>query len=331
MKRFLPLLLFICAVSTPMQSQRFEWLAGFDGFLDNREYYSIHIPQTMFGARFRAEAGGTLSDFHRLRAGINYLYEFGSSIDAHKPNLTLYYEYHNQGVRLFAGAFPRRQLLHFPLALLSDTLHYYRPNIEGLYAGYTWDWGRQNVFLDWTSRQTDTIHERFMAGTSGRLSFGDFYLSNHFLMSHFAGAAQYDPEFSLRDNMGYSVDAGVDLSGKTLLDSLVISAGILGSLDRTRANGDGWKTPAGFLGQATLLYKFAGISATYYAGEGQVLLYGDPFYRLDRYGRLDLLILPFRGGPVNLKIDVGLHFAGGQVDYSQQLWLSFDLGGGIPE
>ena len=60
-------------------------------------------------------------------------------------------------------------------------------------------------------------------------------------------------------------------------------------------------------------------------------MYGDPFYRLDRYGRLDLLILPFRGGPVDLKIDVGLHFAEGQVDYSQQLWLSFDLGGRIPQ
>jgi len=330
MRRFLPILFFTIAFSSTLQSQRFEWLAGFDGFLDNREYYSIHIPQTMFGSRFRAEVGGSIDDVHRLRAGINYLYEFGTAIDTHKPNLTLYYEFQNHGVRLFAGAFPRRELLRFPLALLSDTLHYYRPNIEGLYAGYSWNWGSQNAFLDWTSRQTDTIHERFMVGTSGKFFFGDFFLSNYFLMSHFAGAAINDPDHSIRDNMGYNVDAGVDLSGKTFLDSLCLSVGILGSFDRIRAEGDDWHSPVGFLGQATFLYKFAGISATYYAGEGQTLLYGDPFYRLDRYGRLDLLLIPFRSGPVKMKIDMGFHFAGGQVDYSQQLWLTFDLDGTVP-
>ena len=330
MQRFLAIFLFTLAFFSSLQSQRFEWHAGFDGFLDNREYYSIHIPQTMFGSRIQAEVGGSIDGIHRLRAGINYLYEFGTAIDAQKPNLTLYYEYHDQGVRLFAGAFPRWDLLNFPLALLSDTLHYYRPNIEGLYAGYSWFWGQQNAFLDWTSRQTDTAHERFMAGISGNMYFRDFFLSDYFVMSHFAGTAIHDPDFSVRDNMGYCVEAGVDLSGKTFLDSLCISAGILGSLDRIRAEGDAWHTPVGFLGQATLLYKFAGISATLYAGEGQKIGYGDPFYRLDRYGRLDLLLIPFRNGPVEMKIDVGLHFAGGQVDYSQQVWVSFDLDGTLP-
>jgi hypothetical protein len=330
MRRFLPILFLTIACCFPLHSQKFEWLAGFDGFLDNREYYSIQIPQTMFGSRLRAELGGSLSDIHRLRAGINYLYEFGSAIDARKPNLTLYYEYDHRGISLFAGAFPRRELLHFPLAILSDTLHYYRPNIEGLYAGCSWDWGQQNAFLDWTSRQTDTIHERFMAGTSGKLCFGDFFLSDYFLMSHFAGAAIDDPNHSIRDNMGYNVDLGVDLSGKTSLDSLCISVGILGSFYRRRADGDGWQTPVGWLGQASFLYKIAGLSAVYYAGEGQTLLYGDPFYRLGNYGRLDLFVMPFRTGPVQLKLDFGMHFADGQVDYSQQFWLTFDLGGTLP-
>jgi len=330
MRRFLPILLFTIAFSYPLHSQRFEWLAGFDGFLDNREYYSIHIPKTIFGSRFRAEVGGSIDGIHRLRVGINYLYEFGTAIDANKPNLTLYYEYHNEGVMLFVGAFPRRDLLRYPRALLSDTLNYYRPNIEGLYAGYSWYWGQQNAFLDWTSRQSDTAHERFMAGTSGKLFFRDFFLSNYFLMSHFAGTAINDPDQSVRDNMGYNIDAGVDLSGKTFLDSLCISAGILGSFDRVRADGDEGHTPVGFLGQAIFLYKFAGVAATYYAGEGQTLLYGDPFYRLDRYGRTDLLFISFRRGPVEMKIDVGIHFAGGQIDYSQQLWVSFDLDGTVP-
>ena len=95
MRRFLPILCSIVTLSLPVHSQKFEWNTGLDAFLDTREYYTLHIPQTMFGARLRAEAGGLMNDVHRLRAGINYLYEFGSAIDAYKPNLTLYYEYHD--------------------------------------------------------------------------------------------------------------------------------------------------------------------------------------------------------------------------------------------
>ena len=54
------------------------------------------------------------------------------------------------------------------------------------------------------------------------------------------------------------------------------------------------------------------------------------FYRLPDYTRLDLFVLPFRTGPVHLKLGLGLHFAEGQVDYSQQFWLTLDLGGTIP-
>jgi hypothetical protein len=331
MRGFLFILFVTIAFSCRLPAQQFEWHTGFDGFLDNREYFTIHIPQTMFGARLHAEVGGSIDDIHRLRAGINYLYEFGSAIDAYKPNLILYYEYHNAGIRLFAGAFPRREILRFPMALLSDTLEYYRPNVEGLYGRYAWDWGRQNIFLDWTSRQTDTIPERFMAGTSGKYCFREFFLSDYFLMSHLAGPARFDPNHSLKDNIGYNINLGVDLSGKTLLDSLCITIGILGSFERTRSEGDDWHTPVGWLGQATFLYKFAGLSATYYTGEGHWLFYGDPFYRLESYGRLDLFVMPFRKGPVQLKLDVGMHFAQGQVDYSQQLWLTFDLGGTIPQ
>jgi hypothetical protein len=169
-----------------------------------------------------------------------------------------------------------------------------------------------------------------MAGTSGKLFFGDFFLSNYVVLSHFAGAAISDPDHSLRDNIGYNIDLGMDLSRKTFLDSLCFRAGLLGSFDRTRAHGDEWHSPLGFLGEATFLYRFAGFSASVYAGEGQVLLYGDPFYRLPGYTRLDLFVLPFRTGPVQLKLDLGLHFAEGQVDYSQQFWLTFDLGGTLP-
>ena len=118
----------------PAIGQNLEWQAGFDGFLDNREYQSsIQYPQTIFGARTWLELGGNINRVHHLRAGLNYMYEFGSAVDAIKPLPVLYYQLDWKPFNFYIGAFPRRNLLDYPLALLTDTLNYYRPDIEGMY------------------------------------------------------------------------------------------------------------------------------------------------------------------------------------------------------
>jgi hypothetical protein len=100
------LLLFLSWI--PGHSQTLGWNAGFDGFLDNREYYSIENPQTIFGSRTWGEIGADLGIDHRFRAGINYLYEFGYDVTAHVPNVTLYYaSYNTEKVDFLIGAFPR--------------------------------------------------------------------------------------------------------------------------------------------------------------------------------------------------------------------------------
>jgi hypothetical protein len=68
-----------------------------------------------------------------------------------------------------------------------------------------------------------------------------------------------------------------------------------------------------------------GLEGLFYSGEGHTFLYGDPFYRLKKYGRLDIFWAPFRRGPVKGKLNFILHFAEGQIDYSQQILLSIDL------
>jgi len=330
MRKTFTLFFFFCFFYTSVNSQNFEWLAGFDGFLDNREYFSIKNPQTMFGARFRVEAGGSLSDLHGIRAGINYLYEFGYKIDAHKPVPTLYYRYDDGKILLKTGAFPRRDLLDFPIAILSDTLHYYRPNMEGVYLSYSGTWGTQNVFIDWTSRQTDAAHERFIFGFSGTLNWKFMYLSHHVMMGHFAGPGIPVPGESLRDNGGFDVNLGADLSDRVFLDTLVFSAGALISLDRTRDLEETFQTPAGFLGQFTVMHRGVGLAGTWYKGSGHTFLYGDSFYRLRDYGRLDFFYAPFRSGPVRIKFDIAVHFAKQQLDYSQQIMISMTLGGSRP-
>ena len=311
-------------------SQDFEWNAGFDGFLDNREYFSIENPQTIFGARIRGEIGGSLNGTHRLRAGLNYLFEFGTDPWILQPDVTMYYQLDYEPLEFYIGAFPRRKLLDFPLALLSDTLLYYRPNIQGVYLGLNRSWGYQNVFIDWTSRQTDTLPERFIFAQSGEAHFGLFYYSHHIMMGHFAGtASQLDNP--LRDNGGMDLNLGTNLSRLVSLDTLLFSVGTLLSFDRDRQVHDSWQTAAGFTVRGMVMWKGLGLEGLYYTGDGHTFLYGDPFYRLPQYGRLDIFWAPFRRGAVHGKINFIMHFAEGQIDYSQQILLSIDLDGTRPK
>jgi hypothetical protein len=315
----------------PLSGQELEWAFGLDGFLDNREYYnSVQYPQTIFGSRAWFELGGSVDQVHRLRAGLNYMYEFGSHYDAIEPSPVLYYQLHYQPFEFYMGAFPRRNLLDYPLALLTDTLNYYRPNIEGIYFSYNYGPGFENIFIDWTSRQTDSDFERFMFGFSGRLNYKIFFTTHHFLMGHFARPAIPPPDFHIRDNGGFDVNVGVDLSDFTFFDTLNFSVGVLVSLDRIRNVYDGWDTPAGFIGQAKAGYKGLGICGTYYRGQGHEFLYGDSFYKAKSYGRIDFFWLPFRHKNVFTKIAFCIHFIEHSVDFSQQIIVSINLDGRRP-
>ncbi|MEN8228573.1 MAG: hypothetical protein ABFS38_10505 [Bacteroidota bacterium] len=325
MRFFYVTLILLLILELPARSQNFEWLAGFDGFLDNREYFSIENPQTIFGSRIKGEIGGSIAGVHRFRAGMNFLHEFGNDPDAHLPDLTIYYQYDNERINFQIGSFPRFNKIDYPLALLSDTLLYYRPNIEGAFLGFRGEWGYQKIFIDWTSRQTDDNYERFIFGFSGNLRKGMLFLNHHLMMGHFAGKAIPDPEHHLRDNGGFQMNLGTDLSERVFMDSLHFSVGALVSLDRIRGVDDGWQTPAGFVGQFAAFYRWVGINGLYYRGEGHTFLYGDPFYKLEQYGRLDLFYMPFHNENVSLKINFVLHFAESQVDYSQQILVSMAL------
>lgn len=314
----------LLALSANTLAQDFEWSAGFDGFLDNREFYSIDDPQTIFGSRIMGEIGGSLNGTHSLMAGLNFLTEFGADPWAQKPDITAYYELNYKPFRFYIGAFPRRNLIDFPLALLSDTLNYYRPNIQGVFLDIRRNWGYQNVFMDWTSRQTAANPERFIFAQSGEARYGLFYYNHHILMGHFAGAAVIPPE-PVRDNGGFDLNLGVDLSRFIPADTLVFSVGTLVSLDRDRQRGDAWETPAGFTLRWLVMWKGLGIEGLYYRGDGHTFLYGDPFYKLQKYGRMDIFWEPFRSGPVHGKLNMIFHFSERQIDYSQQILLTIDL------
>ena len=177
------------------------------------------MSQTILGSRGAFEIG-LKTDNHRIRAGLSQLFEFGSDIDYHKPKLTLYYQYSDMQKDFLFGAFPRRGRIDFPLAMLTDTLLYYRPNIEGMFGEVRWDWGHENAFVDWVSRQTDVKRENFMVGFSGEVAYKNLFFQNYLLMFHDAGPGIDIPGDHVKDYLGYAFQAGIRTSENAVLKGM---------------------------------------------------------------------------------------------------------------
>jgi hypothetical protein len=269
-------------------AQNFEYLINFEGIGDNREFFSGKaMSQTILGSRGAFELGLKM-DNHRIRAGLNHLLEFGSDIDYHKPKLTLYYQYVDKIKEFKFGAFPRRNTIDFPLVMLTDTLLYYRPNIEGLYGRITWPWGYQTGFVDWVSRQTDIKRENFMAGFSGEIFNSNLFLQNYLLLFHDAGAAIDVPGDHIKDYFGYLIQAGVKTSENSQFRGN-IKAGLLGSLFRERTITDGFINQNSLYAEAEGRLKNYGIKSTLHTGGNHRFAYGDRFYRTKNYWRTDVI------------------------------------------
>ena len=270
------------------KSQDIEYQVLFEGIGDNREYFSdIAYPQTIIGVRGAFEFGVKF-DNHRLRGGLSHLLEFGSDIDAQKPKLTLYYQFKNEQNEFLFGTFPRRDKINFPLAMLTDTLLYFRPNIEGIFDEIHWKWGHQNIFIDWISRQTDFNSEIFTAGISGEVFSNNIFLQNYVILTHDAVPIIELPRDQIEDYLGFSVLAGIRTPANSNFNGY-FKAGVLGSSFRDRSIEDGFENAFSFFAEAKGKYKNFGVKSVLNSGGSHRFAYGDLFYRAKNYMRTDVI------------------------------------------
>ena len=282
------LIIFFSLSALWATSQNFEYKVLFEGIGDNREFFNDYgYPQTILGTRTAFE-GGVSANNHKLRLGFSYLHEFGSETDAQKIKPTIYYQFGNQKIDFLFGSFSRRDKIDFPLAMLTDTLLYYRPNIEGMYGKYRWEWGWQSGFIDWVSRQTEIKSEIFTAGTSGEISAKNFFLQNYILMTHDAIPSIRTPEVHIEDYLGFAIQAGIRTNENSAFDGY-IKAGVLGSSFRQRSVTDGYVNAASFFAEAKGKYKKFGVKSVLSSGGGHKFAYGDRFYRAKNYWRTDAI------------------------------------------
>jgi hypothetical protein len=310
-------------------AQQYEASLSLHGFVDNREYAKSHrYSQTIFGSRISPEIGLLLDSTHRIRIGFNALNEFGSQSKSFfneiKP--VIYYQYQKQQWDFFIGSFPRVNLLDdYPVALLNDTLQYYRPNVEGMLAKYETENFKQTIWIDWTSRQTDIDRETFLFGLSGKYKVNRFFVSHYAYMFHNAGAKIEVPGDNLQDNGVALIQIGLDLSKFSFLDSLTLTGGGIMSFERTRNLTD-WNTPKGFITDVYAAYRRFSIKNTFYAGDGHHLIQGDKFYTAKSYDRLDIGWTPILFKNIEGKFTFTFHFVENVIDNQQAFSLRYFIG-----
>ncbi|MGB4773666.1 MAG: hypothetical protein WBP45_00705 [Daejeonella sp.] len=301
------------------------------GFVDNREYKAfIKRSTSILGNRIALDIGLNLDSVNSFRVGANAIHEFGARPFFLKVDPVIYYQYQQKGWLFNIGSFPRKDLLtDYPRAILNDTLNYYHPNTEGILTRYNSTYGHETIWIDWVSRQTDVDRENFIVGLSGKYKpkpNGPFFISHYFTLLHDAGAKIAVPNDHIRDNAGGQIRFGLDLSHKTIFDSLVVDVGGMLSLERVRGEGD-FKSPKGFVANVYLGWNKFNVSDNFYIGEGHNLTYGDVFYSKKVYNRLDLSWSPFVFNNIHGKFVFSFHQSPGRLGDSQQaFFLTYNFG-----
>jgi hypothetical protein len=303
----------------PTFSQGPGYTVSFHQLFDNREYFSDYaFPQTIFGARLNASLLFEVDTVHSFSAGFNYLYEYGSTIAAVPPNVNLYYSYTSPQLNMAFGAFPRRGRLDMPLAFLTDTLNYYRPNVEGAWLSFALGPAEVSGFMDWTGRVSEERRETFLAGLDSRFTARGVFLQGSFLMYHNARSYDTTDIVPLQDNGIFSVLLGYSREEVAIPAKFETSAGYLSSYNRYRP-GD-FSIGRGVIYNIEWRHTIFGMKGVYYIGTPIVFAYGDPFYRSGNYGRVDLFVDPFRKPNIESKIGWSFHMVPGEgIHHSQQL------------
>lgn len=313
-------LLFLCLSFVCIQKtygQAITFYSEFEHILDNREYFTKYgFPQTILGARLNLIAGIELDSLNSIKGGINYMYEYGANINEVPSQLNLFYRHKSKKISAYFGSFPRKKLLKYPLALLKDTLNYYKPNIDGAFFKFSNRLLNVGIWSDWMSRQTQTRREAFMAGIFGDFKYRRLYLDYFAYMYHLAGDATKSQD--IRDNGAGAVFLGIDLTFlNRRFKKFSADIGIINSYNRVRPNP--YVNYSGFMSRLKMHFKKFGTNATLYFGDSQNLAFGDPLYKAKRYHRVDLFVIPYKTANISTRFSLNFHLVNGDLNSSQQL------------
>lgn len=304
---------------------------------DNREVYHPYEPsQTIFGVRLTptigVEVADSLGGAHRLMAGVSYLQPFGAGWRSARVCPTLYYRYSYKGVRVHAGFVPYRELYApLPDYLMSDSMRWAYPNIQGLLAQYRDHRGYVEVLCDWRGMMSDTVREAFRLIADGRYRYRWLYLGGIAQMNHLSHSERV---LGVCDDVTMHPYLGVDMADFTPLDELSLTAGYLLSWQRDR-RAEVSQLSHSLEAELGLRWRWVGVhSQLHYGGDvmplyaqyGPVLNQGDPRYRSRLYSRTDVRLYLQRSPYLTAYAGWSLLYTEGyKLGHQQQVVCQFNL------
>ena len=338
MKKWFFIWLLAWFLTSWSHAQKFVYQAGVHSFFNNNEFTgcSVKTSQTMAGVHFVPQLGFSYQEKHRIFVGMDAMHEFGSdrAIDLCLP--VAYYQFDSQPFVFYMGAFPRKPLLsNYPRMFFRDSVSFYCPVVNGLF----WEYRSKkddymNVWLDWTSRQTEQRRENFFMGWSGKFHFGIFYAQHFGYMFHFAGRINPPTPEPVQDNGLMLTSIGIDLAKKADFEKLEFNAGLSAGLEQDRGTADGWRRSRGFFSELKVEYRGLGLLNTLYSGRGQQISYnrfqgelywGDQVYRASKYNRSDFYVYFIKNDAASVRLIYSLHFLENKMFHEQSLYATFDL------
>lgn len=324
-------LLCMCAVGN---AQELTWSVDFSSVFDNREGdRKITDPKTYFFTVLAPEVGVRLTKHDRIAGGVVWTQHLTNDWDDGRLNPTIYYRHESRRWCFSMGLFPRRQLRReLPGFLWSDSLSYFQHNIRGALVQYNLRHGWLEAYIDWRGMQSDVRREAFNivfhgegAPGGGLLLVGGNAMMNHYALQKNAPADQH-----IVDNFLLNPYVGLDLCRVTPLDRLELRVGGLLTVERNRANDDGWKTPGGGWFELLGEWRWLGLKNSFYMGDrllpsyaefGAGLYPGEPFYQTSFYNRTDVYARLLHNRYVDLQASLDFNVAKGSFIFYQRLQL----------
>lgn len=239
-----------------------------------------------------------------VEAGALLNFEFGSdkvpnTVD---PVISLHYAFAPDWL-LTAGTIDRNHALH--QAFFADFLRYVEPIEQGLQIKANSRHIRQDLWLSWEERETDTQREKFSIGNVTQLKAAGFMIDAQVYWVHLGGQQNSGPgvfnNLSLGLGGGYTYRPEVSGGGPEWLDEIGFTIYYLENTDAPPAlpevDEEGMAYRAFFTIWDTYIYyqHWRGGSLNFNSPRGDVtmpgvpLAKGDPIYRAEKFDELGLV------------------------------------------
>lgn len=337
MKRIL--LSVLALLPLTLAAQQLEYDVDFVTNFDNREYHSQwDDSHTIFGIRLTPTIGVSFADSlggnHRLMGGVSYVQPFGSDWKRATVTPTVYYSYDYKGFRAHLGFVPYNQLTRtLPKYLMSDSLAFAYPNIQGALFQYKDDRGFVEAFCDWRGLPTATTREAFRIVVGGEAQWKMLRVGGYGHLNHLANYDKTQPRAGVCDDAYLNPFIGIDASHHTPLDSLRFDLGYLLGYQCNRPHE--LHLCHGMTAQFTLRWRFIEFDDQFYFGQNQMPLYGslhsvlnqgEPFYQSPIYNSAELRFRVLRFPFAQLYFAWNMIYTQGEpLSHQQRVVLRFDV------